>query len=241
MFQHHEKAPMTYFRGFPDGKVHFTRMPVQFFSDLLPQIDHIGELKITLYTFWFIEQQDGDVRYITKEDFIQDKLFFNGLGKKKKDAETVLDDGLERAITRGTLLEVMSPDTSKTLYFINTPRGRAAVQALRKGERILEGIHHPKTSLDLQRPNIYQLYEDNIGPLTPMIAEDLDEVEKTYSMEWIEEAIRIAVRNNVRRWRYVEAILRSWLEEGRDDKDRRDTTQNRRRYVEGELSDFIEH
>jgi DnaD/phage-associated family protein len=93
-----------------------------------------------------------------------------------------------------------------------------------------------------QAPNIYHLYEENIGPLTPMIADTLQEAEQSYPYVWIEEAVRIAVENNVRRWTYVEAILKRWQEGGRDERtDRRDTEKDRRRYVEGEFSDFIEH
>ena len=63
-------------------------------------------------------------------------------------------------------------------------------------------------ALDVERPNIFRLYEENIGPLTPLIAEMLRDAEKTYPADWIEEAFKIAVENNVRRWRYIEAILR---------------------------------
>jgi DnaD/phage-associated family protein len=90
-------------------------------------------------------------------------------------------------------------------------------------------------------PNIYRLYEENIGPLTPLVADMLREAEQTYQSDWIEEAIRIAVQNNVRRWKYVEAILRSWKEEGRDGANRRDAEKDRRRYIEGEFADYIEH
>jgi DnaD/phage-associated family protein len=96
-------------------------------------------------------------------------------------------------------------------------------------------------SLDVERPNIYRLYEENIGPLTPMIADMLREAEQTYRQEWLEEAIRIAVQNNVRRWKYVEAILRSWQEDGRDGANRRNPEKDRRKYTEGEFADFIEH
>ncbi len=96
-------------------------------------------------------------------------------------------------------------------------------------------------ALDLERPNIFRLYEENIGPLTPLIADTLREAEQTYPTDWIEEAIRKAVLNNARHWRYVEAILRNWKEKGRDDTDRRDSEKDRRRYIEGEFADFIEH
>jgi DnaD/phage-associated family protein len=91
--------------------------------------------------------------------------------------------------------------------------------------------------LSLDQPNIFQLYEQHIGPLTPMIADTLREAERIYPADWIEEAIRLAVENNVRRWRYVDAILRRGQEEGRDDrKDGRDTEKDRRRYAEWENS-----
>ena len=43
-----------------------------------------------------------------------------------------------------------------------------------------------------------------------MIAEDLKDAEKTYPIEWIEAAMREAVRNNVRNWKYIHAILQRW-------------------------------
>ena len=68
----------------------------------------------------------------------------------------------------------------------------------------------------VERPNIFQLYEQNIGLLQPIIAEQLQEAEDTYPAEWIEEAFTIAAEQNVRNWRYVRAILDRWLAEGRD-------------------------
>ena len=50
---------------------------------------------------------------------------------------------------------------------------------------------------------------------SPLLAEELLDAEQTYPAEWIEEAFRIAVTNNVRRWAYVRAILERWAEEGR--------------------------
>jgi len=229
---------MPSFTGFPSGKVHMTPIPAQFFSDLLPAINHLGELKVILYAFWFLDQLETPVRYLTYQDFASDDQLIYGL---KPDG---LDDALERAVQRGVLLKVQisGGDTADNpLYFLNTPRGRAAVASIQKGEWRPDVVDHPLVSLDIERPNIYRLYEENIGPLTPMIADMLREAEQTYKSQWIEEAIRIAVQNNVRRWNYVERILRSWQEEGRDGTNRRDSEKDRRRYIEGEYADFIEH
>jgi len=227
---------MAVFTGFPPGKVRMTPVPAQFFSELMPEIDHLGEMKVTLYAFWFLDRLEAPVRYLTYADFATDERLMQGLTPEE------LREGLEKAARRGTLLEAQSTsDSEERLYFLNTPRGRAAVQAIQNGQWQPSLQEHPPVTLDSERPNIYRLYEENIGPLTPMIADMLREAEKTYRADWIEEAIRIAVQNNVRRWKYVDAVLRSWQEEGRDGAHRRDSEKDRRRYIEGEYADFIEH
>jgi DNA replication protein len=49
-----------------------------------------------------------------------------------------------------------------------------------------------------------------------LIAQELEEAARTYPAEWIEEALRIAVSRNVRRWSYVRRILERWATEGRE-------------------------
>ncbi len=235
--------PAAPFAGFPSGKVRLTPVPAPFFTSLLPAIDHLGEMKVTLYAIWFLDQLEGNFRYLRRADFASDGDLMAGLSTDSSQAPSALDDALERAVLRGTLLkaEIRYPDSSETLFFLNSARGRAAVQALQNGDWRPDDQNRPPIAINLERPNIYRLYEEHIGPLTPMIAENLRDAEATYPMGWIEDALRIAVENNIRRWRYVEAILRSWREEGRDDANRRDSSEDRRRYIEGKYADFIEH
>jgi len=74
-----------------------------------------------------------------------------------------------------------------------------------------------------ETPNIFVLYEQNIGMLTPMIAEELREAEEQYPGEWIEDAIREAVNLNKRSWRYIVRILERWTTDGRDENAQRGT------------------
>ena len=55
--------------------------------------------------------------------------------------------------------------------------------------------------------NVFALYEQNIGIITPMIAEELKEAERLYPSQWIDEAFREAVTMNKRSWRYIARIL----------------------------------
>jgi len=230
---------MKSFTGFPSGKVRMTHVPATFFSELLPHIDHLGELKVTVYAIWHLDRQEGNVRFLLADDFLRDEKFIRCFGESDEERKSALTDALDRACQRGTFIRMVGGKTS--VYFLNSPHGRTAAEALSRGEWTLEDFAANEISLAMERPNIFELYEKNVGPLTPIISQTLQDAEKEYPAEWIEEAIRSAVLKNARNWRYVEAILRSWKEKGRDETNRRDTQEDRRKYIEGEFADFIEH
>ena len=69
--------------------------------------------------------------------------------------------------------------------------------------------------IQVERPNIFTLYEQNIGLLSPLIADELKDAADHYPADWIEAAFRAAVQHNKRKWSYIHAILRRWETEGR--------------------------
>lgn len=231
------------FNGFPPGKINTTRIPDLFFSELLPQIDDLAELKVTLYALWLFTRLEGEPRYLRAEHFTSSPEFLEGLGATPAAQQEALQSGLERAVNRGTLLKTAVPEGEGELeiYFFNSPRGNAAVQSVADGSWRPSDGDSPLPILSLELPNIFQLYEENVGPLTPLIADTLREAETEYPESWIREAVAIAVQNNVRKWNYIEAILRSWQDGGRDEKpDRGHTKKDRRGYLEDEFAEFIE-
>lgn len=233
---------MKGFPGFPGGKLRMTQVPNLFFSDLLPIIDNLTELKVTLYAFWALGQKEGKVRYLRLTDFLNDPEFVKGLGATVNLATDALMDGIERAVARGTFLHVNveSADGKMDLYFLNTEKGRAAVEGITRGEWRPNPDEDEPITLLVERPNIFILYEQNIGPLTPLVADDLRDAEQIYPLRWIEEAIQLAVENNVRKWRYVIAILERWRQEGkRDGIGRRDTQKELRQQIPDELKNII--
>jgi len=232
---------MKGFAGFPEGKVRFTPLPDLFFSQLMPRIDNLLELKVTLHLFWLLHTKKGHLRYATLQELREDPLLLAGLKVAGRRPEELLDEGLERAVARGTLLRV--GDSLESWYFLNDAPSRQAVEKIERGELKLERMApRPKERVDLERANIFALYEQNIGLLQPLIAEELREAEKTYPAAWIEEAFQIAVERNARNWRYIQAILERWAREGKDDgKARRDSKEDRYRYLKGEYADYIEH
>ena len=71
--------------------------------------------------------------------------------------------------------------------------------------------------LSRRRPGIFELYEQNVGVITPLLAEQLAEAERRYPPAWIEEAFTEAVSYNKRNWKYISRILETWAAKGRDD------------------------
>ncbi len=137
------------------------------------------------------------------------------------------------ADAKADLPEGLSPDGR--IYLAKSPKGRAVVEAVARGG-------WPEVLRPATRPNIFALYEANIGMLTPLIADELREAEETYPPEWVEDAFREAVAMNKRSWRYIQAILRRWREEGRsNEQGQRPEELDRRRYIDGEYADFIQH
>jgi DnaD/phage-associated family protein len=225
---------MKTFSGFSAARVRMVGFPDLVFTDLLPIIDDLNELKVTLHVLFLLSEQRDRVRYVGHRDLLEDEILLTGLGD---DPQSALRDGLDRAVDRGTLLRTDAEvgGRRETVYFANSPRGRAALEAVRRGESLTELTPAP-------RPNVFVLYEENIGPLTPLIAEELKEAEQIYPQGWIEDAFREAVSLNKRSWKYIRAILERWHSEGRtDEAGQRDRGEDRRRYVEGKYRDYIEY
>lgn len=61
---------------------------------------------------------------------------------------------------------------------------------------------------------ISSLYEENIGRLTPTIADRLKDIAEEYQPGWFEEALKEAVSLEHRNLKYIEAILERWKVEG---------------------------
>ncbi len=221
---------MIDFKGFTSSES-FTRLPSSFFSKLLKEMDDLGELKVVLYLFWRIEQMEGAQRVLSRGDIASDEAFMSGWSAAE------LDAALDKATRRGIVLRAESD--AGGLFALNTPRGRATVEALNKGR--LTAAAHPNNLPPRDVPNIFRLYEQNIGALTPFMADALKDAEKEYSAEWIEDAMGEALKRNIRNWKYIEAILKGWKERGRDERrDQKDAEQGPSRYGGGAFAEYID-
>jgi len=209
---------MKQFAGFP-AKMDFTPLPNLFFSTLLPQISDIAELKTTLHLLGALYRKRGYPRFVTFKEMSTNKSLMRSLKQETKSPEETLRQALKMAAKRGTFLHlVLDRDgVAEDVYLLNTDSDRQAMAKIQNGELVLSGLKsRGQTPVDAEeQPDIFTLYEENIGMLTPMIAEELKEAEKLYPADWINDAIKEAVSLNKRNWRYIARILERWSSEGK--------------------------
>jgi DNA replication protein len=274
---------MRKFVGFDIGdgpERRFTGVPAVFFTQLLPQITNLAELKVTLYTFFLAGQKKGEPKWVGYWELTEAEDLLEGLkrGGDPRPPEEHLREGLELALTRRTLLRLVAapapPEfsqasngagelepTTVTWFLLNTASNRDFIAKLERGESqienttLLQGLDlwdwplpsRPKPEgdesqpseitgqlqewkqqqegrwrLKSQRPDIYTLYEQNIGPLTPILSERLREATKLYPAEWVEAAFTEAVNYNRRSWAYISRILENWAIDGKNGQERRE-------------------
>ncbi len=209
------------FHGFPRGTL-YTPVPNPLFGPLLEAIEDLTELKCTLRALWVLHQKKGYPRFITSGELAADPVLLKGLKGIEGPPKDSIRHGMKMAVARGSFLslEVDLEGRLEELFLLNDEPGQRAVAMIQRGDTDLKGVV-PRAEMVGEptgpRPNIFTLYEQNIGILTPILAEEMKETELSYPWPWIEEAFKIAAGRNKRSWRYIEATLRRWAGEGKDD------------------------
>ena len=205
------------FSGFP-ARVRSVPVPSPVFGTLLEQIDNLAELKCTLRVIWLLQEKRGFPRFVTHKELLADRTLARALAEDGSPNPALTERALSLAVSRGTLATaaVEREGEQEHLYALNTEQDRNALARITNGA--LSMGHTPKPQPwegALDPPNIFALYEDNIGILSPMIAEELREAEQHYPDAWIKDAIRESAEHNRRSWRYISRILERWEREGR--------------------------
>ena len=233
---------MEQFKGFP-AKMEFTPLPNLFFSRLLSQITDMTELKTTLHVLAMLYRKRGYPRFVTYRELSGNTSLMSSFRGVAKQPDEVLRSALEVATQRGTIIHVVldRDGVPEDIYFLNTESDRQIAAKIQNGELKLSGLKpREQTYVEEERPDIFTLYEENIGMLTPMIAEELREAEKLYPEAWIRDAIKEAVNQNIRKKSYILAILERWSVEGKSDGTyQRDSKKGPDKYIKGKYGHMV--
>jgi len=192
-------------------------LPPELFSEVIPAITMPSELKVTLQVFYRLSRQRLTPRRLSWDDLASDRTLRRSLRavSKLRPLEDLLAEGVDAAVRRSTLLHLALPGDGRVVnwYLVNTAANRVWAEQVAAADAVLT----PAGEAPAERPSLIGLYEQNIGLVTPMLVDELREAEERYPRDWIEEAMREAVRANARSWRYIRKVLERWAANGRQD------------------------
>jgi DnaD/phage-associated family protein len=181
----------------PHSKTGLVSLPESFFTQVMPGIQDLAELKVVLYVAYLILRKQDPSNQRCESSVTCKQLKAEVCRLSAELDEKTLLQALDSAVKHVALSHSTSNINGilEDVYSLTVPTGR--------------GGQPPAI-------NIFALYEQNIGIITPMIAEELKEAERLYPSQWIEEAFKEAVTLNKRSWKYIARILERWANEGKD-------------------------
>jgi DNA replication protein len=189
-------------------------LPAGLLDDVLSRVQDLAEMKAVMFVLQAAAR--GGTPGVWFDDLLETRIVQAVVGTDSpRPSEDRLRQALDRAVANGFLFRVVAGG-GRTCYLPVSEGNRALLGRMRAGEAgapELLGLD-PDTPAAIYRPNIYAVYEQHIGSLTPLVAEQLRSAERAYPRGWIEEAIITAARYNRRSWRYIETVLLRWEETG---------------------------
>ncbi|HAS27705.1 MAG TPA: DNA replication protein DnaD, partial [Dehalococcoidia bacterium] len=163
--------------------------------------------------------------------------------KQTEEPLNELTAALKLAMEHKIILGLSTEDGD--IYFLNTEADRQSASKIKTGELKITGINNViDDTVDVEQPiNIFSLYEENVGMLTPMIAEGLKDALELYPETWIADAIQESVKQNIRKLSYITAVLERWGKEGRSDGTyrRHFEEDDPKKYTSGKYGKFVQH
>ena len=192
-------------------------VPAQLFTEILPRLHNESQLRATLYTWYAIMSKGSGQRYVYLSQLLTDPVllsWFTHLGGKNG-----IQRGLDQSCREGIFLQLQIGEDDKILA-PNDESGARLITDMKS-----ESVAHHNQSRDSSPEtnyertvvsNVVEKYENEIGMLTPVIADMIAIAEQMYPTTWILEALDIAAQSNARSWKYVTAILARWKNEGKN-------------------------
>jgi DnaD/phage-associated family protein len=188
-----KKMPERQLSNFQAGKG-VVSLSESLFTQAVPKIRDLAELKVVLYVSYLTLRKRDLTSQHREHPVTYKELEVETRRLSPELSEETLRQALDSAVQHGILLRSTSDIDGMLEEAYSLP-------AESRGEPVV---------------NVFTLYEQNIGMITPMIAEELKEAERLYPPQWIEEAFKEAVTLNKRSWRYIARILQRWASEGKD-------------------------
>ena len=169
-----------------DGEGRGIDLPAWVCSRMFP-LRRVDEADITR-AFDFFESRDMIVRYqVGNRSYFYVAHWTSYQSGTEKEAASVLPPPPDKLLTNSRVDQAQ------------------VVVAASASASVYESVN---ASESVKRPEIFGIYEQEIGALTSTIADDLINATEDYPEEWIADALKESARQNKRSWAYAKAILK---------------------------------
>src|SRR5438105_8133169 len=174
-------------------------LPAELLMEVWPHVHDLQELKLAM-AIAVLASLDGTAS-VSLDRLQSFELTRQALAAESPEPfEIRLARTLARAVANGIILRlaIRIGGRRQELYLSATNDNRRHLAELRAGdESVLEAVGIPiEADVTLYRANVFALYEQHIGPLTPLLADQLRDAERLYPRRWLEEAIALAADGN---------------------------------------------
>ncbi len=215
-------GPAEAFVGFPASGMEEVVIPALLLTDLLSRVDSLAETRLTLYCYQQIGRLSRQDAWLRAGELRSDSVLLkmmSGLSELHTPQE-VLDDALEKALIRNSLLGLVLPgadgEPDDRALFLNTEAGRWLRSSMQTVGAAVRGDSGIPRIAQLSESEPFRLYHQNFGLLTPVLADQLRNLIEDFPLPWVCDAMEIAVARNKKALAYVKAILNRWEREGRE-------------------------
>ncbi|MBG94569.1 MAG: hypothetical protein CL793_04825 [Chloroflexi bacterium] len=212
MHTEHSNEPMTY-----------TAVPDSILGEFLVEFQDESLLRCFLRILWHLHRSKDKIKSVEIAVLDADPILDGVLSKRKTPDSSRLSTVLKEIYDLNFVLfaEPRKPQ-GDIRVLLNTRKNRTMIETL--GWVSTEAVDVTRVLVaPLPESNIFGLYEQNIGLITPLVADELRDMETIYPVSWIEEAIQLSVIYNRKSIRYILGILERWRNEGRDGGPRRNS------------------
>lgn len=201
----------------------YTAVPDSILGEFLVEVQDESLLRCFLRILWHLHRSKDKIKSVEIAVLDADQILEGVLSKRKTTESSRLSTVLKEIYDLNFVLFAKSgKQQGDTRVLLNTRKNRNMIESL--GWVSTDAVDVTRVLVAPVPPsNVFGLYEQNIGLITPLVADELRDMETTYPVSWIEEAIQLSVIYNRKSIRYILGILERWRNEGRDGGPRRNS------------------
>lgn len=196
-------------------------IPREFLCERIALIDDPTELHVTLAVFRLAADFGSSPPAVREDLVLDDPVLARTFHEDRRSSRLSqrIRRGLQYATARESVIQVvLSTESQEERWYIPASDENRAGLARIMNEQEAWPVAGTSSVIVAAAPSVYSLYEKNIGMLTPLLTDQIENALDLYPLAWIEDAIQEAVNYNKRNWRYILRVLESWNVNGRGER-----------------------